>query len=143
MKSLKTLTLLLFVLSFSFTSCEDKEETNEPLISVEDEAKEFEKSLKSDIDPRAPSENNCSFGGVINAEVRSGHFVGVNEFPFLFGDDAKVTWTIDGNVVTPLRPRFVRVNDHISQAGQLEVCYRVTSLSCGTLGACVVIDFEG
>ncbi|WP_281991581.1 hypothetical protein [Aquimarina aggregata] len=143
MKTFKTLSLLILVISISFTSCE-KEETSESLVSVEEEVKEFENSLKSDDDtPSDPAEIDCSFDGVIEARVRIGHFVGVNEFPFRFGSDAVVTWTVNGETVTPRRPRFVRVNDHISQAGQVEVCYSVTSSECGTLGECIVIDFQG
>ncbi|UZO79140.1 hypothetical protein NBT05_09165 [Aquimarina sp. ERC-38] len=144
MKTFKTLFLLVLIISFSFTSCEENEKTNEPTVSTEEQIAQFEESLKSDTDPRGPSEIDCAFGGVIDAKgiTSSGHFVGVNEFPFLFGDDAEVTWSIDGEVVTPLRPRFVRLEDHLSQPAKVEVCFSVTSSTCGTISDCIITDFE-
>lgn len=145
MKNLKVNLFFAIVLTISITSCE-KEESNQDQLSVEEEVSEFENRLKgSNSEEDTPDDNasDCSFDGVIEAAVPSGHYVGVNEHPNHFGSDTAVQWTVNGEIVNSLRPRFVRVNDHVSQAGPVEVCYSATSTDCGTISDCITIDFQG
>jgi len=146
MKTLKINALFAFVVAISMMSCDKEESSNQDQLSVENEVVEFENRLPKQAaeegDP-GDSVSDCSFDGLIEATVRIGHFVGVNEFPNQFGADTQVEWKINGAVVNPRRPRFVRVNDHVSQAGPVEVCYSATSTDCQTINECVTIDFKG
>jgi len=145
MKISKNNIFIALVLVISFVSCE-KENVDQTPLSIEEEAAEFQGLLRASNTDEETAEDtaiNCNFGGVIEAVVRSGHYVGVNEFPHLFGSDASASWTINGEVVNSRRPRFVRVNDHLSQPGTVEVCFSVTSSDCGTLGDCITINFGG
>lgn len=146
MKFFKSNIFIVLLLSISFVSCE-KESSNSSITSIEEDTVEFQNLLRSSNTDEEPSDepivSDCSFDGVFSAKIGRSHFVGVNEFPFLFGSDAIVTWTIDNQIVNSVRPRFVRLNDHLSQPDIVEVCFSVTSSDCGTVGGCTTVSFEG
>jgi len=144
MKTLKLNTVFAIVLAISLMSCE-KEDVNQEPLSIEDGVSIFEGSLDKQSEEEEIAEetgSDCSFDGLFDRKIRVGHFVGVNENPSQFGTDTQIEWRINGEVVTSRRPRFVRINDHISQAGPVEVCYNAVSKDCGTIEGCVTVDFN-
>ncbi len=61
-------------------------------------------------------------------------------------DKSTVFWSINGvdlpqTIFTQIQ--ILNLNDHISEPGTYEVCYRGVSRSCGNLEKCVTINFQG
>ncbi len=152
MKTLKINAFLTLALSAAMFSCNEEELKQDKVedskqSTIEMETAAFESQLGliplSDGETSEPGKTDCSFSGVIEVESRIGHLVAVDNIPIKFGKDAVATWTINGAIVKPRRPRYVVINDYVSVAGAVEVCYSVTSKDCGTLGECTTVDFEG
>ncbi|UZO79138.1 hypothetical protein NBT05_09155 [Aquimarina sp. ERC-38] len=150
MKAFKTLILLVLVATFSLTSCEEEQEINEPLVSVEDAANDFEESLKRRRRRREGRgrriKPDCVLDSIIDGK-RPGdinHFVGIaGGRETNFGRDIVGTWTVNGEVVTPRRPTHILVNEHVTEAGPVEICFTAVSPICDEVTRCTVVDFEG
>lgn len=129
-------------MAISFISCE-KEESIVSDDSKSQEAAEnhFLKASKKVI-PSA-SEIDCSvFEGVEIRKFFSSTWAGVKTLSINDIDPNSVTWTVNGEEVDAFRPQLLRVNNHVSQPGSVEVCYTSVSSSCGVLQSCTTFDFS-
>jgi len=91
-----------------------------------------------------PQQVDCSVFDIIYFTTSNAEFVGAKVLS-IDVDKSTVVWTIDGAEVTPASPtkNIVVLQDHITQLGKYEVCYKAESTSCGTLEKCIEVDFQG
>ncbi|MEM6829653.1 MAG: hypothetical protein AAF551_03995 [Bacteroidota bacterium] len=81
------------------------------------------------------------FKGVEHVVSLSRHFAYVSTVG-LDMDESTIVWSVNGTSITPRRPRFIVLGDHVSQSGTVEVCYKGVSKYCGLLEGCATINFE-
>ncbi|MEM9339698.1 MAG: hypothetical protein AAGA66_13265 [Bacteroidota bacterium] len=81
------------------------------------------------------------FKGVEHVVSLSRHFAYVSTVG-LDMDESTIVWSVNGTQVTPRRPKFIVLGDHVSQSGAVEVCYKGVSKYCGLLEGCATINFE-
>ncbi len=92
--------------------------------------------------PNEPKPIDCSvFNGIIEFSYAKKQFAGVQTLSIRDIDPNSVKWTVNGEVVTPRRPRFILIEDHVQQSGTVEVCYEANSATCGKISACKTINF--
>ncbi len=91
-----------------------------------------------------PRQVDCSVFDIIYFATRNAEFVGAKALS-IDVDKSTVVWKINGAEVTPASPtkNIVVLQDHITQLGKYEVCYKAESTSCGTLEKCIEVDFQG
>jgi len=133
-----------------FVACENSEDASPaPKPTTSQNVQEAEGIFGAQANQNKSEDNaqdpdtDCTFGGLIDAKTRRSHYVGVDRFSGNTAADAVAVWTIDGNVVNSIRPTFVRLQDHLSNAAIVEVCYKVTTSECGVINGCITVDFEG
>ncbi|WP_147406113.1 hypothetical protein [Aquimarina sp. BL5] len=92
-----------------------------------------------------PEPVDCSVFKLEYFETNTAEFVNANGV-ILFGlDNNSVVWEIDGNQVTPTTAtgHFLILQDHLTQTGRYEICYKAESSECGSLQECIQVDFQG
>ncbi|SHI66492.1 hypothetical protein [Aquimarina spongiae] len=89
-----------------------------------------------------PQPVDCNAFNIIYASSGNREFVARNPLVPLV-DPSTVVWTIDGNQVPSNSPtgNFIILDDHLTQPGKYEVCYKGESQDCGTLEKCIEVDF--
>ncbi|OEK07864.1 hypothetical protein A8C32_15395 [Flavivirga aquatica] len=136
---------LLFILLLVFASCSDSSETlddnlNENLNKVES-SKNGQFSNEENPEPNNPINICSSFKG-INPNERF-KIVNVSVFAIQDLDISSVVWTINGKVVEPtILYSVLRLENHVTEPGLLDICFKASSPSCGELEDCITFDFK-
>ncbi len=96
-----------------------------------------------DVEIPTPQPVDCSVFDIIYFATSNAEFVGAKVIS-IGVDPNTVVWSIDGNQVTPTSAtgHILILQDHLTQVGKYEVCYKAESQSCGTLEKCIEIDFK-
>lgn len=147
MKILK-FSLLTLLLAVCFVSCEKEDATNpqeDKANAIAEMENLFETRSNNEEEPGDPRPIDCSvFDGVNEFKFFGFTFAGVKTLSIRDIDHSNidaVKWTIDGERVTPRTGRILLLNEHLTQAATVEVCYSASSPACGVLEDCATINF--
>lgn len=147
---------LIILLSLIFVvSCQENEDTVAEQETLEESIKEADTNFgneggndnggSGDENPNnEPTQIDCDiFKGIIEFSTRKKtQFAGVNTASIRDLDENSIKWSVNGVEVTPLRPQFILLRNHIQQSGDVTVSYEAKSPTCGTLSASKVINFK-
>ncbi|KAA1246147.1 hypothetical protein [Aquimarina sp. RZ0] len=142
MKKLKTSFLILAMIA-GMTSCEKEDTLVHEIDGITEMNNQFNKG-SDDGEPSGPVSIDCSvFKGIEEFKFGKTTFAGVKTLTIKDIDQDAVIWTLNGEQITPRNSKFIRLKDHISQPGTVEVCFEAFSPTCDVLSDCLTIDFEG